>query len=301
MGGRLKYYLLLHLTVFIFGFTGILGKMLEMDALNIVVYRMIIAFVGLVIYMKIKGIPFKARGKARWQILGVGVIIAAHWLTFFGSIQVSNVSIALACISSAAFFTSLVEPIIMKRKLDPSEMLMGVATVIGISVIMNTEFDYVDGIILSLISAFLAATFGVLNAKLAAKHGPTEISALEMVSGFSVTLLFMLIAGQQILMPNEVSTNNWIMLAILGLVATSFAFVATVWIMKELTPFTVAISINLEPIYAIIMALILFPQSEKMSPGFYYGASIIIGTILINAILKKRRRRKSNSPKQKLA
>ena len=279
------------MTVFIFGFTGILGKMLDLDSMNIVLYRMFIAFAGLWIFMRFTRQRIKARGKSLAQILGVGVLIAAHWITFFEAIHVSNVSIALACVSSAAFFTSLIEPVIMRRKIDPSEMLMGVATVVGISIIMNAEFSYVDGILFALAAAFLAALFGVLNAVLATKHNATEISALEMISGCVITFIYMVLTGADIVSPDQIDSDNWIMLVILGLVATSFAFVATVYIMRELTPFTVAISINLEPIYAIIMALILFPASEQMEPGFYLGAGIIIGTILLNALLKRRKRK----------
>lgn len=298
---RIKYYVLLHLVVFIFGFTAILGKQIadaqpEINSMNVVLYRMFIAFAGLLIFMKLSGKKFKASGKSLLAFIGVGAIIAGHWITFFASIEESNVSVALAVISSTALFTSLIEPLLLKRKFDSSEIILGLATILGIYLITKSTSDdglnYQTGILLSLISAFLAATFGVLNSRLAIKNGPTEISTVEMISGAVFTLLFLLFSGYEIVAPGEVSSDNWMRLAVLGVVATSFAFVATVAIMKVLTPFTVALSINMEPIYAIIMAIILFPATEKMSPLFYVGAAIIIGTIVLNAISKHRRRRK---------
>ncbi len=299
---RLKYFALLHITVFIFGFTGILGKQIstdqpQLDAINVVLYRMFIAAIGLWIYMKFMKIRFKAPSKELLKMVGVGAIIAGHWITFFASIEESNVSVALACISSATLFTSILEPLILKRKFDPSELLIGIATIVGIYIITvatsDDGLDYTLGIVLSVVSAFLAATFGVFNAKLGVDNDPEEISVVEMISGGFFTLLFALISNHHLLGPSEISDGNWFRLILLGLIATSFAFVATVAIMRVLTPFTVALSINLEPIYAIILALILFPNSEKMSPLFYVGASIIIGSIAVNAVLKKRRRQKA--------
>ncbi len=298
---RLKYFILLHITVFIFGFTGILGKQItmdqpELDSINVVLYRMIIAAAGLWFYMKLMKIKFKAPSKERLKMIGVGGLIAAHWITFFASIEESNVSVALACISSATLFTSVLEPLILKRKFDPSELFIGIATIIGIYIITvatsKDGLDYTLGIVLSVISAFLAALFGVINAKLGVDNDPEEISMIEMISGAVFTFLFALVSNHHLLGPSEISDGNWFRLILLGLLATSFAFVATVAIMRVLTPFTVALSINLEPIYAIILALILFPQSEKMVPLFYVGASIIIGSIAVNAVLKKRRRQK---------
>ena len=189
----------------------------------------------------------------------------------------------------------------MKKKFDPSEMLLGIATIIGISIITSAEFDHWKGIVLSLISAFLGALFGVLNARLSERNSSVEITTIEMLTGFAITLLFLLATGYDLTTPDMITSVDWMWLVLLGLVATSFAFVVTVWIMRVLTPFTVAITINLEPVYAIIMALLIFPQTEKMSPGFYQGASIIIVTILINAYLKKRKRKRTSSlaiPKQ---
>lgn len=295
------YYLLLHITVFIFGFTGILGKQITssdggMDSVNLVLYRMVIAFIGLLLYMKlVKRIKFKAGKKAILGFIGIGAIIAAHWITFFYSIQVSNVSIALACISSSALFTSIIEPLLIKKKIDVSEMVLGVATVVGISIIVDAEMDKVEGIILAIISAALAGLFGVLNSIETKKHRPTEISVVEMLSGAFFTFLFLIISGWEIVSPADVSSDNWGLIIVLGLVATSFAFVATVEVMKVLSPFTVALSINLEPIYAIIMALLFFPESEQMSSLFYLGAGIIIGTLIVNALIKKSRRKKLNS------
>jgi len=301
---RWKYYMLLHVVIFIFGFTGVLGKQITdsqptFDALNIVLYRMIIAFLGLFLFMKIKGQILNIGRKAFMAFIGVGGLIAIHWITFFGAIEASNVSVALACISSTALFTSILEPFLMKKKFDLSEIFLGMATIIGIYFITKSTNDdglnYQNGIVLSVFSAFFAALFGVLNANLAKKHDPVSISTVEMISGSLFTFGFMLVAGYEILMPENISGENWIRVTTLGLVATSIAFVATVYIMRVLTPFTVALSINLEPVYAVIMAVILFPETEKMSPLFYIGAGLILITIIVNALIKFVKRRKQEA------
>ena len=293
MSSYLKYLIYLHVIVFIFGFTGILGRVITLDEFNTVWYRMLIAFLGLVIFSVFWRKGEKLSKKAILMLLGTGVITAAHWITFFGSIKASNVSVALACVSSAALFTSLIEPLFFKRKFDWSELVLGAATVIGIVIITQAAFEYWLGIMLSLISAMLAALFGTFNGVFVRKGWDSvKISTVEMLGGFLALTLYLIVSGETWVKPEHLGSSNLFWLLILGIVCTSFAFVASVFVMKELSPFTVALSINLEPIYAIILAVFLFPESEKMSWNFYLGAVIIILTVMTNAIIKKRRRKK---------
>jgi drug/metabolite transporter (DMT)-like permease len=279
--------------VFIFGFTGILGRVITLDEFNTVWYRMLIAFLGLAIFSIFWKKGEKLSKKSILMLLGTGVITAAHWITFFGSIKASNVSVALACISSAALFTSLIEPLFFKRRFDWSELVLGIATVIGIVIITQAAFEYWLGITLSLISAMLAALFGTLNGVFVRKGWDSvKISTIEMLGGFLALTIYLVLSGKTWVRPESLGMNNLFWLLILGIICTSFAFVASVFVMKELSPFTVALSINLEPIYAIILAVLLFPESEKMTWNFYLGAVIIILTVMTNAILKKRKRKK---------
>ena len=291
MNGRLKYYLVLHITILIFGFTGIWGKLISLNMYDKTWYRMLIAVFGLGIYMLFARVSFKATKADLLKFLIVGGIIAGHWITFFGAIDIHTVSLALACLSSAALFTSILEPIVLKRKVDTSELILGVATIIGISIIVGAEFEHIIAIIMAITSAFLAALFGVLNNILGKDHRAEKITFFEMIGGVLCISLFYLISGEQLMPYNLVPTSDWIYLGLLGILATSIAFVAIIWVMKTLTPFTVALSVNLEPIYAIIMGYFLF--QEQMSFGFYIGASLIIATIIVNAIIKRNRRVKA--------
>ncbi len=293
MSSYIKYLIYLHIIVFIFGFTGILGRVITLDEFNTVWYRMLIAFLGLAIFSIFWRKGEKLSQKAILMLLGTGVITAAHWITFFGSIKASNVSVALACISSAALFTSLIEPLFFKRRFDWSELILGIATIVGIIIITQAAFEYWLGITLSLISAMLAALFGTLNGVYVRKGWDSvKISTIEMLGGFLALTVYLIVSGKTWIHPDQLGMSNLLWLLILGIICTSFAFVASVFVMKELSPFTVALSINLEPIYAIILAVILFPESEKMTWNFYLGAIIIILTVMTNAILKKRKRKK---------
>ena len=299
----MKYLLLLHLIVFIFGFTGILGKLIEMGgvgselsrSVNLVVYRMVIAAIGILGYIIYRRRSFAIETRWLVSLVLVGGLIAAHWITFFLAIKVSNVSVTLACISSAALFTAFLEPLILKKKLDYTEVLMGLAIIGGIYIIFQAKLEYVDGILLSLLSAFLAALFAVLNAKFIRSKGSSLISFYELASGAILAMIFLGISDIGFISPAAISSEDWIYLIILGLVATAFAFVVSVFVMRSLSPFTVSLAINLEPIYAMILALIIF-DDEQMNSSFYIGAGIIIGTLTLNGYIKRLRSRKTRKP-----
>jgi drug/metabolite transporter (DMT)-like permease len=222
-----------------------------------------------------------------------GIVIALHWITFFGSIDASNVSIALTMFSTGAFFASFIEPIIYKRKIIWYEILFGLLVVIGVLIITKSELKYLNGIILGILSALFASIFAVLNGKFIEQHSPTAISFYEFISGVLFITIFMLIGNFSF--EKEVfilTAEDLLYLFILGSVCTAYAFIAAVKVMRHISPYTVVLTYNLEPIYGIILALMLFPEKEKMSSSFYYGASIIILTVLINGILKNVRKLK---------
>lgn len=284
---KLKNYLHLHLLVFIAGFTAILGELISINAVSLVWYRMFMAtiiMVGFIVIAKVKiSIPVKSVGK----LALAGIIIALHWITFFESIKVSNISIALAMFSSGAFFASLIEPLIYKRKIIWYEILFGLLIIIGVVIITNSEFKYLYGIVLGIISAFLSSTFAVLNGKFLEQHTATVISFYEFVSGVLFITLFIHFFGGGFSESYFVlSLSDFIYLFILASVCTAYAFIASVYVMRYISPYTVVLTYNLEPVYGIILALILFPEKEIMSPSFYLGASIIIGVVLLNGVLK---------------
>lgn len=287
---KFKSYLHLHLIVFIWGFTAILGRLITLDALPLVWYRMSFAVIFIYIYIRIKKIPIQIPRKVLFKFLIAGFIIALHWFTFFKAIKVSNVSITLACLSTGAFFTSIIEPIFFKKKIIWYEIFFGLIVILGLSIIFNIEGNYYYGIILALISAFLSASFSVVNSYFVKQYDATVISFYELFGGvvfFSILLLFNTSFSIEFF---QLSTSDFVYLLILSSICTAFAFIASTAVMKHLTPYTVMLTINLEPIYGIILAVIIFEDDEQMSSQFYIGAIIILSTVIINGILKNRKK-----------
>lgn len=288
---KYKNHLLLHFIVLIWGFTGILGKVITLNSSVLVWYRMLIAFCGIGIYIAFSSIKFTFSFKKTLKYIVVGFVVAGHWVFFFEAVKVSNVSVTLACLSSTTLFVSFIEPLFYKRKIIPYEVFLGALVIIGLTLIFNFEPEYRLGIIYALIAAFLAATFGTLNGVLVKNDRPRIISFYEMLGGVLGISVYLLITGGIHTVFEFPQGLDLLYLLILGLICTAFAFVVSVEVLKYLSPYTVSISINMEPIYAIILALIFFGDDEKMGLGFYSGALIILSTIFANAWLKARKRK----------
>ncbi|MEM5539762.1 DMT family transporter [Olleya sp. AS48] len=295
---KLKNYLHLHVLVFIAGFTAIIGKLITINAVSLVWYRMLMATVLMFIYIKIAKVDISITKKALIKLSIAGVIIALHWITFFGAIQVANASIALAMFSTGAFFASFIEPIIYKRKIIAYEIVFGLIVILGVYLIVKSEFKYIDGMILGIISAFLSSLFAVLNGKFLEEHSATKISFYEFLSGVFFISLYILLFGDGFNLNHfNISLSDGLWLFVLASVCTAYAFIASVYVMRYISPYTVVLTYNLEPIYGIILALMLFPESETMSPSFYIGAFIILGVVLLNGVLKNLKKfRKNKSP-----
>ena len=285
-GNKLKNYLHLHFIVFIWGFTAILGALISIDAVPLVWYRMLLAVGFIAIYFLMRKISFKVDKKALLKFAISGIIIAVHWITFFKAIKVSNVSVALVTMSTGAFFASLIEPFFFKRKIKSIEILLGLLVIVGLYIIFNFESQYTLGIIYALISAFLSALFAVLNGLFIKKHNANVISFYQLLFGVLGVTLYLLVAQKFSINFFSLSTNDWLYLMILSSICTAYAFIASVQVMKYLTPYTVMLTINLEPIYAIILALIVFGEKEQMNTEFYYGAFIVLLVVLLNGVLK---------------
>ncbi|PKH52307.1 EamA family transporter [Tenacibaculum sp. Bg11-29] len=285
-GNKLKNYLHLHFIVFIWGFTAILGALISIDAVPLVWYRMSLAVVFIAIYFFISKKSFKVDKKGLLKFVFSGIIIAIHWVTFFKAIKVSNVSVALVTMSTGAFFASLIEPVFFKRKIKPIEILLGLLVIVGLYIIFNFQSEYTLGIIYALISAFLSALFAVLNGLFIKKYDANVISFYQLLFGALGITLYLLFTQKFSIQFFQISVNDWFYLIILSSICTAYAFIASVYVMKYLTPYTVMLTINLEPIYAIILALIVFGEKEQMSVEFYYGAFIVLLVVILNGILK---------------
>ena len=283
---NLKSYFQLHFIVFIWGFTAILGALISLDAMPLVWYRMLLAVGFILMYIWYKKIPVKIPLKTLLSFLFVGFIISMHWFTFFKAIKVSNVSVTLACLSTGAFFTSFLEPLFYGRKIIWYEVLFGLIVVLGLVIIFNVEGHYFYGIILALTSAFLSALFSVINSKFAKEYDPAIISFYELLGGvFSLTIVLLFNNSFNTAF-FKVSPSDWMYLVILSSICTAYAFIASVKVMQFLSPYTVMLTINLEPIYGIVLAVLIFQEKEKMSGGFYIGALIILLTVILNGVVK---------------
>ncbi|MEP0262962.1 DMT family transporter [Dokdonia sp.] len=288
---KLRSYLHFHLIVFIWGFTAVLGALISIDSVPLVWFRMGMASVFILLYIKWKKIDISLSPKALLSFSIAGVIIALHWLTFFGAIKVSNVSITLAMMSTGAFFTALLEPIFYKRKLIWYELLFGLIVIGALYLIFEVQPEYRLGIGLALLSALLAAIFTLVNGKFVHKHNPTKISFYELLIGsFFITLYLAFAKADTFFSINffALPYTDWIYLLVLATICTAYAFIASVKVMKHLSPYTLMLTINLEPVYGILLAFMVLGDKEQMSPEFYYGAIVILVVVIANGILKNR-------------
>ena len=284
---KLINYLHLHLLVLIAGFTAILGELISLEATPLVWYRMTIAGLLMFIFIKLKKISLKVplRAIARFSI--AGIIIGLHWITFFAAIKVANISIALAMFSTGAFFASFIEPLFYKRKIIGYEIIFGCIVIIGIVLITQAELKYILGIALGITSALFSTLFAVLNGKFVEHYKPSVISFYEFVSGVIFISIFIAFTGNGFDKTYfQLSNSDWLYVFILASICTAYAFIASVHVMKHITPYTLVLTYNIEPIYGILLALLLFPETETMQPMFYVGAALIISTVLLNAVFK---------------
>ena len=285
---KLKNYLLLHLIVLIWGFTAILGALISLDAIHLVWYRMSLAVVFIVLYFVIKKKSFKVDGVGIGKFFLTGVIIALHWIFFFKAIKVSNVSVALVTMSTGAFFVSLIEPLFFKRRINKLEIVLGLIVIFGLYIIFNFESQYRLGIFYALISSLLSAIFSVLNGLFIKKYAASTISLYQLFFGVVFITAYLFFMNGFSISFFKISKLDWLYLLILSSFCTAYAFIASVKVMKYLSPYTVVLTLNLEPVYAILLALFIFGEKEKMNIEFYFGAFIVLFVVLVNGIIKNK-------------
>lgn len=288
MHGSLRSQIKLHLIVFILGFTAILGKLISVPAINLVCYRTLIAFICLYIILLIKKTSIKLPFRSIMLISSIGVIVALHWICFFYAIKVSNISVTLGCLSTSTLFTSIIEPLTQKRRIMWYEVLLGLVIIAGLYIIFQFETRYYEGIIFSVIAALLAATFSVLNKNISRRFDNNVISFYEMLSGFVVITIFLFIKEGFADAFIGITVNDAIWLFILGFICTAYAFSATVDLMKKISAYIIVLTINLEPVYGIIMAFLIFGESERMTVGFYVGTFVILLSVFSYPLLSRK-------------
>jgi len=280
--------LFLHLIVLIWGFTAILGALISLDAIPLVWYRMSLAVVFIVLYFVIKKKSFKADRIGIGKFFLTGVVIALHWIFFFKAIKVSNVSVALVTMSTGAFFVSLIEPLFFKRRINKLEIVLGLIVILGLYIIFSFESQYRLGIFYALISSLLSAIFSVLNGLFIKKYAASTISLYQLFFGVVFITAYLFFMNGFSISFFKISKLDWLYLLILSSFCTAYAFIASVKVMKYLSPYTVILTLNLEPVYAILLALFIFGEKEKMNIEFYFGAFIVLFVVLVNGIIKNK-------------
>jgi drug/metabolite transporter (DMT)-like permease len=277
MLSKYRYHLLLHFIVFIWGFTGILGKLIHIDAYYIVWHRTWIAVLGVLLYLVFSGRKILlSNKKTALQAVGVGLIVAMHWMTFYKSIELSTASLGILCLSTTTIHVTWLEPLLFKKKFSFSEFVLGLLVIYGIYY-ASDDFslkDY-DALIYGLFSAFFAALFSILNAKLVQETSSYQLTVYELSGELNVTVF-------------QMSLIDFLLLLFLGLICTSLAFIVSLEVVKRLGAFTTALTINLEPVYTILLAVVILNEDAVLSNSFYIGSIIIVAVIFINALLKSK-------------
>ena len=278
----------LHIMVLVLGFTGILGKLITLEAIHLVWYRMLIAFITLALFLVYKKELFSIKRKDFFGILGVGALVTFHWLCFFQSIKVSTISVAVVCLATSSLFSALIEPMFFKRKLLKYEVFMGIVVIAALIFILGAETQYLWGYFYGIMAAFLGTLFTLCNAKYIKKVGAAKITMIEMLAGVLIISCVLLIQQDYTVFTSLISVTDFSYLLILGTLCTAMVFVWMTEIMKHITPYSLIMAVNLEPIYSIILALLIFGDSELMSISFYIGGSVIIGIVFLEGYLKNK-------------
>jgi len=287
-------YLQLHLAVLLFGFTAILGNLIEMSAVMIVWWRVFITSISLLFLINFKDEVLSMPRTLLLKYMGIGCLIALHWVCFYGAIKLANSSIALICAATVAFFTSMLEPLILRRKFDPVELLLGFLIIPGMYVIVqHVDVGYLYGIGVGLVASFLAAIFSILNKRYVTEASPYVINFVEMVSATLLVSFLIPLSGNILelgpLLPQR--TLDWGYLLVLALVCTTFTNVITLKSLRHLTAFGSNLVFNFEPLYGIVLAAVLLREYEQLTTGFYIGGAMIISIVLLYPVLQRNRKK----------
>ena len=294
---RFKNYLHLHFIVLIYGFTGILGKLITLPAHYLVLYRLLLTIPILYVFILFRKESLKIDKKLFLKYLGIGVIIGLHWLTFFHSIKVSNVSVALSCFASSSLFAGILEPLIERKPIRRLEIFSSIIVLVTLCVMLGFEIRYWQGALFGVLAAFLAALFTVLNKQLSATKAVITMSLYEMIGALVPVVVVLGISMLSVGALHATPVQMWQIpsladlgwLLLLASVCTAYPFAATIKLLRSLTAFNVSLAVNFEPIYSIIFAYLFFGESERMTPVFYIGLCVVFGVVFLYQVVKPQR------------
>jgi drug/metabolite transporter (DMT)-like permease len=284
-----RAFLQLHIAVFLAGFTGVLGRLITLNEAVLVWYRLMIACSVLWILLLFQKRKPAAPRKLFIQASSIGFLLALHWVTFYAGIKISNISTALVCLSAMGFFTAILEPIMLRKSFDIVEVLLGLLAIAGVSIVFHFDPHYKLGIIVSLFSAFLASIFPVLNRQILQKMNAETATRYQLSGGFLFITLLMPVYLYYFPVDRFLpSLSDWAWLLVLGILCTVVAYDLFMKALQKIPAFTVNLSYNLEPIYGIAMAFLIYREDREVSPGFYYGFCLIVAAVVLQTIRMKR-------------
>lgn len=287
----------LHTAVFLWGFTGVLGRLISLNEGLLVWYRLIITIITLYLIMRAKRQLESISPKQRWYFFGIGGLLAFHWCFFYGSIKYSNVSIALTCLSSTGLFTALLEPLIARKKVVLAEVFLGLLAIAGIYLIFHFDPQYKTGIVLGVIAAMLTCVFSILNKNQVSYNAPRTVMLYELCGGFLLLTLLMPIylyfLPTDFWFPSGLDVT-WLIL--LSWICTILAMDLSLQALQKVSAFTQNLTLNLEPIYGILLAFIVYKENKYLSKWFYYGFALIILAVILQMLRVVKSRRTKVSP-----
>jgi drug/metabolite transporter (DMT)-like permease len=289
---RTAAYLQIHICVFLWGFTAILGKLILLSGVVLVWWRILITVLAFALMPQVRKSIVTLSQKMTWRLLGIGVIIMLHWLGFFGSIKASNASVAVSCLATTPFLTAILEPLLTRQKINMREIILGLAIIPGMYLVFGSvSSNFYVGIALGLFSAAAAAVFSTLNKIVVDKTeiSPYAVSFVELgggLLGLSIVLPFYLYSTNEQFLP---VTTDWFWLIILALLCTMFTFIVSLNALKQLSAFTSNLIISLEPVYGIILAWLFFAENKELHPNFYYGMALVVCVVFAQPFFKNKK------------
>ncbi|RIV21156.1 DMT family transporter [Fibrisoma montanum] len=288
-------YLQLHFIVVIWGFTAILGKFLEpLSSPVVVLYRTLLAAGGMALVLYARKQSVQLAPGERLRLLATGGLIALHWIAFFAAARIANVSVCLAGMATSSLWASLLEPLLLRRRIRSVEVFLGAVVMVGLYLIFRFEFDKMAGLLMAVLSAMLSSLFTIINSRFTQRHNALVISFYEMSGAFVTSALFvglLLGFGQSEGPLVPVSGLHWLWLAILSFVCTVYAYTIGIRLLRKFSPYMAVLTVNLEPVYGILLAVVIFGSSERMTPGFYAGTLVILAAVLAYPFLNRTMRK----------
>lgn len=285
-------YFKLHFIVFLWGFSGILGKLISIPAYEMVFYRSLLSAFGLALVMYFMQATFKVTVGQLINLILIGFIVALHWVAFFEAGRVSNVSVSLVGFATNSLWTAILEPVFNRCTIKKFELLLGLIVIFGLYIIFSFDFQYPLGLTLGVLAGFTSAIFSIFNSRMVRSIPPLTISFYEMAGAF-IGLCLLLPMYQITWAPNESlylvpTAMDWLYMVTLAGACSVYAYSAAIELMKKVGVFLIQLTLNLEPVYGIIMAVIIFGAEEKMGLNFYLGTLIILSAVLVYPFLKRR-------------